>query len=142
MNNIADINVVTLHRYYIWANRMRTHFDEVLKSGYKTIESEKGIEVFLYMSYWYGGLYVVIEGWEELNLSDSKIDNLLNSSNVDLLRRYRNGVFHFQEKYYDKRFLEFMIEGENCANWVRELNKEFGRFFLEWFAKNKTRSNL
>ena len=22
--------LVTLHRYFIWANRMRTHFDEIL----------------------------------------------------------------------------------------------------------------
>jgi Resolvase, N terminal domain len=66
------------------------------------------IESFLYMSYWYGGLYVVIEGWQELSLSDAVIDATLQSPNVDLLRRYRNGVFHFQRDYNDERFLAFM----------------------------------
>jgi hypothetical protein len=81
---------------------MRTHFDEVLSRGAPVGEAE--IESFLYMSYWYGALYVVIEGWRELKLADTGIDNLLESPNVDLLRKYRNGVFHFQADYNDKRF--------------------------------------
>ena len=34
-------------------------------------------EVGMYMSYWYGGLFVVCEGWQELGLSDAKVDPLL-----------------------------------------------------------------
>jgi hypothetical protein len=49
------------------------------------------------MSYWYAALYVVIEGWRDLGLADATIDALLQSPNVDLLKRYRNGVFHFQK---------------------------------------------
>jgi len=63
---------------------MRTHFDEVLAQGVPAGKAE--IESFLYMSYWYGALYVVIEGWRELKLVDPAIDQLLQSSNVDLLR--------------------------------------------------------
>ena len=55
---------ITLHRYYIWANRMRTHFDDILVRGDELADHQ--IETFLYMSYWYAGLYVVIEGWREL----------------------------------------------------------------------------
>ena len=55
--------LVTLHRYFIWANHMRTHFveifDEILATK-KQLEGATEIESFLYMSYWYGGLYVVI----------------------------------------------------------------------------------
>ena len=83
------------------------------------------------MSYWYGGLFVVIEGWKELQLSDSVIDGLLASPNVELLRRYRNGVFHFQRDYHDQRFHEFMTQGIDEIVWVRALNEQFGRFFLE-----------
>jgi hypothetical protein len=102
-----------------------------------TIDPEKfKIESFLYMSYWYGGLYVVIEGWQELKLSDTVINGLLQSSNVDLLKRYRNGVFHFQKQYYDNRFIEFMSEGKDSVKWVRNLTQEFGRWFLEWFKTN------
>jgi len=43
----------------------------------------------IFMSYWYGALFVVIEGWRELQLSDPSIEPLLASDNVDLLKRYR-----------------------------------------------------
>jgi hypothetical protein len=121
--------IVTLHRYFIWANRMRTHFDWVISNG--ELAGEREIESFLYMSYWYGGLYVVIEGWRKLMLTDTVIDGLLQSPNVELLRRYRNGVFHFQPEYNDQRFLEFMEQGVDEVNWVRSVNEQFGRYFLE-----------
>lgn len=122
------LGLFTLHRYYIWCNRMRTHFDEVLSHGMPVGKTE--IESFLYMSYWYGALYVVVEGWRELKLVDTAIDELLQSPNVDLLRRYRHGVFHFQSGYYDTRFLAFMQEGIGSVAWVRSLNLQFGRYFL------------
>ncbi len=87
----------------------------------------------MYMSYWYGALYVVVEDWKELNLSDSIIDEMLKSNNVELLRRYHNGVFHFQKDYLDNRFIGIMKDGENAVKWVRNLNNEFGRYFLEKF---------
>lgn len=121
--------ILSLHRYYIWANRMRTHFDSILESGkHQTGIGE--IESFLYMSYWYGGLYVVIEGWKDLGLRDATIDTLLISPNVDLLRRFRNGAFHFQRKYNDQRFMDFMTEGIDAVEWIRQLNEQFGRYFL------------
>lgn len=128
-------HIFTLHRYYIWANRMRTHFDDILKKKLENKISDEffKIESRLYMSYWYGGLYVVIEGWKQLKLSDTEIDLLLKSKNVELLKQYRNGVFHFQKNYDDKRSLNFITQGENCVEWIRRLNREFGRFFLERF---------
>jgi len=120
----------TLHRYFIWANRMRAHFDEILSRG-NPFSGPGQIESFLYMSYWYGGLYVVIEGWQELKLVDPEIDALLQSPNVGLLRRYRNGVFHFQTEYNDTRFEAFMTEGAATVEWVRTLNSEFRRYLLQ-----------
>jgi hypothetical protein len=120
---------LALHRYFIWANRMRTHFDNILSGAVPVKNFE--IESWLYMSYWYAGLYVVIEGWRELQLNDAVIDSLLRSPNVELLRRYRNGVFHFQKAYMDDRFMAFITEGVNEVAWVRELNEQLGRFFLE-----------
>lgn len=80
------------------------------------------------MSYWYGGLYVVVEGWQELGLSDPIVDPLLKSSNVQLLRRYRNGIFHFQKDYMDERFHKFMAP-KDCVPWVRDLTNDFGDYF-------------
>jgi len=125
-----DPAVFALHRYYIWANRMRTHFDDLL-ARQRAGEARNEIEEFLYMSYWYAGLYVVVEGWQELGLSEPTIDNLLMSPNVDLLRRYRNGVFHFQKEYYDDRFVGFIGQGVEVVRWVRDLTLHLGRYFLQ-----------
>lgn len=162
MTNPTFDPMVALHRYFIWANRMRTHFQKVLgqlKPGEPlTWGSEHAIEAYMYMSYWYGGLHVVVEGWKELGSSDGEIDKLLETSTgrkvelpakeggatphivdekvVDVLRRYRNGAFHFQRDYFDDRFVKFM-QLEHAAEWARALNQAFGRYFLDWFKRRK-----
>jgi hypothetical protein len=132
-----DKNIFSLHRYFIWADRMRVHFDYILMKKLKSPKSKSDIETNLYMSYWYAGMYVVIEGWKELKLSDFKIEQLLDSPNVDLLKRYRNGVFHFQKEYFDERFLGFIRDGKNAVKWIRELREEFSRFFLDWVKRSE-----
>jgi hypothetical protein len=129
---------VALHRYFIWANKMRTDFDVLLtkRKNKKVPESLTLIEDNMYMSYWYAGLYVVIEGWRELKLEDTAIDNLLSREDyVELLRRYRNGVFHYQKDYFDSRFAEVWFQKKDFVTWVRELNRQFGRYFLQWHAR-------
>lgn len=131
-----DPKVITLHRYFIWCDRMRIHFHEVHKG--KTPEeirqegiSEAYIESFLYMSYWYGGLYVLIEGWEELGLNDPTIDALLeNEEYVAFLRRYRNGAFHYKPDYYDQRFQDLWKAGDEIVKWIRDLQEAFSKYFL------------
>jgi len=115
-----------LHRYFISADCMRVHFEGVVRGR----KEYREVDARLYMSQWYGNLYVVVEGWQDLGLTDPDIDKLLESSNVDLLRRFRNGVFHFQRDYYDKRFVEFLTDGEDVVGWVRDLNDHLGRFLL------------
>jgi hypothetical protein len=90
----------------------------------------------MFMSYWYGTLYVVIEGWRELRLSDARINELLKSPKVKSLKLYRNGVYHFQRNYFDDRFAGFM-KSKDSVEWVRELHGEFGRFFLEDAARRQ-----
>ena len=126
--------IITLHRYWIWANALRTHFDQKLLNN-KEQKKREDISWFadyegVFLSHWYSALYVVIEGWKTLHLEDKEIDLLLKSSNVDLLRRFRNGVCHFQPEYLDSRFVGFMAE-PSTVDWVRNLNREFGRYFLE-----------
>lgn len=136
--NTADNPVNILHRYFIWANRMRIYFDDVLKkhTEKKIDEHRFGIESMMYMSLWYGLLYVIIEGWESLKLNDAAIDGLLKSPNSDLLKRYRNAAFHYPKKrqYHDERFEKFFKE-KTTVKWVRELNSEFSRYFLDALKK-------
>ncbi len=139
--------MVSLYKYFIWADRMRVHFDKTLQKddsgpmfedGHIT---KNGLIEHLYMSYWYAALYVVIEGWQELKLEDKSINSLLKSNNVDLLKRYRHGVFHYQPEYWNNRLLDF-ITREGTADWIRAIHEAFSRFFLEWARKEKETQNL
>ena len=126
----------TLHRYFIWQLEMRTRFDEVLRDVDKRgLRLKRGqneeIDAFMWLSLWYGLLYVVIEGWQELQLHDQAVNRLLSSRNTDLLRRYRNGVFHFQADYDDERFLQ-LLSSEQTARWARDLSDALGRAFVRW----------
>ena len=97
------------------------------------MKSDRGIRVLAYLSYWYAALYVVIEGWQKLDLSNPVIDNLLKSPNVDRLKLYRHNVFHFHEPYFNIPLMAPLIESEDApVDWVRQLGDEFSRWFLEW----------
>lgn len=121
---------LSLHRYFIWANRLRDYFDAAIKKRDKTDDNAFADEVGLFMSHWYSALYVVVEGWKELDLHDPTVDDLLQSPNVELLKRFRHGTFHFQKNYFDGRFTTFWEESEDTVPWVRNLNRELGGYFL------------
>lgn len=136
----ADESIYALHRYFIWANRMRDHFHQSIEAqGPPPAPDDHPaymawlIGPFAYVSYWFAALYVVTEGWHKLGLSDSKIDALLDSSYCDLLKRYRNGVFHYQKTYFDRRFRDFIDKGDDIAEWADKVHNEVSRYFLEWY---------
>lgn len=73
-----------------------------------------------FMYYWYGSLYVVVEGFRSLHLTDQGIEALLGSPNANALRRCRNGAFHFKPTYFSARSLK-VINAPDFVNWVREV---------------------
>jgi hypothetical protein len=109
----------TLHRYFIWAHQMQIRFYELVPQIAQNPKIDRfdpeALLADMYMSFWYGELYVVVEGFQALKLSDPTIDPLFASPNLALLKRYRNGVFHYQKDYFDDRFLDFMQKGKDSA---------------------------
>jgi hypothetical protein len=76
-------------------------------------------------------LYVVIEGYKDLKLSDHNIDNLLSEIvYVDKLRLLRNALFHYQDDIRPTKLMEF-IDLEGSAEWIKKLDKCFEKFFIE-----------
>jgi hypothetical protein len=131
-----DEELVALYRYFVWANNMRVHFEDTLKrTGVVDLDTPDGFYVAMYMSLWYGCLYVVIEGWQELQLRDQEIDSFLTSPNVDLLRRFRNATFHYHREYLHEKFLAFLREGEATATWVRGMHNAFASYFAHEFEE-------
>src|SRR6266480_2170070 len=140
--------IFSLHRYWIYSNRMREYFEAALSASQQDstslaketdptkaiVEAAKfSIGPGIFMSYWYGSLYVVIEGWKQLQLTDPKIHPLIASPNVKLLKKYRDGVFHFQRNFGEDRFKGF-LSWRILSAWVRAIHSEFGRYFLERYS--------
>ena len=135
-------SMIALHRYWMWANSMRGHFERmVVEIPVRTYhDAQRVMLIEPYMSYWYAGLNVVIEGWRQLKLTDAQIDGLLKSRNVALLERYRNATFHYQPRYEDKKFEDLIVRGERVATWVKTLNTAFGRYFLTYLQAHRAAS--
>jgi hypothetical protein len=129
--------ILILFRYFTAASLMRQDFDGHLCSP-KDMEwvgddplrfliSKAGLKMCL----WYGMLYVVVEGWREAKLSDSEVDRLLASQNTELLRKFRNGMFHFQEdQWLPKKFSDFFVPTNKTVEWARALTAEFRRYLM------------
>ncbi len=87
--------------------------------------------MFARLSVWYALLYVVVEGFRELNLSHPEVDELLkNEECVDCLRLFRNATFHYQNDPLTEKTLKF-LEAKDSENWIRALNKALEKFFLQ-----------
>ncbi|MBN8693890.1 MAG: hypothetical protein J0L69_11900 [Bacteroidetes bacterium] len=85
----------------------------------------------LYLLYSYSGIYLVIEGWKELKLSDEKIDKLISSPYLERLRRFRNATFHYQKEPLSMKHLDFFgTEEEKTEVWLNEVYNEFERYFM------------
>jgi hypothetical protein len=133
--------VFSLHRYFLWCAEMREHYRQIAKQVSPTasfFENESAGRVFMYLSYWYAGLYVVCEGWQELKLSDSEIDALLQSPHLEFLKRFRNGVYHYHADYFDERFMDAFARGEDFDRWAESLTFSFARHFDAWAKSEAT----
>ena len=131
-----------LYRYFDWSERMLFHSEEFGEAAQgphgaadpRTPEFAR----FPYRAYWYAGTRVVVEGWNDLGLRDAEIDELLEGSpHVESLRRYRNGVFHFQSTYAESepKFLEFTDAGSESAEWIRRVTGAFRRWFSTYASR-------
>ncbi len=129
-----------LERYFVWCRAMAE--ESVRRSGEpapaKQAAAERPLNVTEYkvgafLGHWIAALCPVIEGWEELRLSDPEIDALLAEGDTKGYRgrlfRFRHGIFHFQRKLDDPRFSDFMDPTGEARLWMIQLEREFERFF-------------
>jgi hypothetical protein len=143
----TDAEIHTLHRYFVWANRLRDDFrSEIRSHGLPPCDKAELrrwlVRPFAYFSMWMAMLYVVCEGWAQLGLVAPSVESLLLEDRLRLLRRYRNGVFHFRKTYFDRRFTEFIDRGDAIGDWADDLHSAFSRHFMKWYRKRGTRYTL
>lgn len=134
------LEIVTLYRYFAYAAHMRDLFRRsvTVEQLKELAADEQGlVSLFystpgLYLLYSYSGLFVVVEGWQDLKLTDAKIDALIASPYVDRLKRFRNATFHYQKGVISPKHLDFFgTEEEKTEEWVGQLYDELARFFRE-----------
>jgi hypothetical protein len=78
-----------------------------------------------------GLMYVVIEGYRELECHDTALDELLSQTHyVEALRRFRNGTFHFQTEVVPPKLLAF-LEAEDSDKRMKSLYSAFNAFFMK-----------
>ena len=84
----------------------------------------------------------MIEGWRDRSFDDPTIHQLLGlGSHAELLRRYRNAIYHYQPTLIEPRPVAFLAEAEEAVPWTDTLHHEFCRFFDEMLASIPGQSN-
>lgn len=128
-------------RYLSWADLLNTLLETEIADEPTPTQAEAfrrhRWRRFGLMCYWYASLYVVIEAWDELRFTDPVIDRLLAHPKDfrTLLRRYRNGVFHFQSSLLDNKIVDLLQHGAAHVFWVRALHDELVRFCAEHLGR-------
>ena len=129
--------LLALTRHWLCADHLRSSFFEAYwkSNPQHLVESHGTLGVAFYWvsgpgvfsSLWFAALFVVIEGYRELTLSDPVIDQLLQSEHVEALRRYRNGVFHFQPSVFPSKLLE-LHEAHESEQWLDLIHRRLGAY--------------
>lgn len=139
MENYQEkIKTATLYRYFLYAVVMRDNLKkEDIESFLKSLEDDaSSVLLFfsspigVYLTSYYSSIYLIIEGWRDLKLSDAKIDELISSPYTDRLRLFRNATFHYQKEPISPKLLQFFGPKEDdTEKWINELYTEFGNYF-------------
>jgi len=121
-------------RYLYWADLRHRDWWEFMS------QKDAGVETAIpdwlgRLCYWASSLYVVIEGWERAKFEDPIIDALLGVPNHKyLLRKLRNGTFHYQPEIISPKMTEFFqsSDAEAILLWLHFLHEEFCRCLRDW----------
>ncbi|GAB4191745.1 MAG: hypothetical protein Tsb002_20800 [Wenzhouxiangellaceae bacterium] len=119
-------------RYLFWCDLLYQRYYEHDEADFDDT-SEATSLTFALSSQWLASMYVVIEGWDKASLQDEVIDDLLSlyEDFVVILKRFRHGVFHYQNETFDSRFTNFILNGSESLLWSFALMYEFKRFYWQ-----------
>jgi hypothetical protein len=131
-NSSGDLELV-----FSWGRYL--HWEELMFRNWTSYMDEKGAnattnyaEWLGVYNYWAASLYVVIEGWETAKFSDPIIHALLGQSNYkEMLRKLRNGTFHYQPSLIPQKFIDF-FQSSDVTLWLITLHEEFCRCLRDW----------
>lgn len=122
-----DRKIISWAQYLQWA--------DINYNRYICDEENTTTEEIAKCLQWFASEYVVIDGWTEIKATNEKIDKILTekSSSIQLLRRARNAVYHYQKKPLDKRLIEFVSDFSHDS-WLIDLHEFFLMYLLNYPA--------
>jgi hypothetical protein len=126
--------LVALHKHWVTADSINHHLRQSLSTpqeGSERALSDSGqmMSIFAALSVWYSLLYVVVEGYRELNYHDEQTDLLLaHAEYVTALRLFRNATFHYRGLQPSPKLMTF-LEAKDSETWIQELNRALKNFF-------------
>jgi hypothetical protein len=108
-----------MHRYQV-------HFKALFYSA-PDVETKQQVfpEFMVFTHYWLASLFVVADGWKQLNLTDPEINKMI-KRHWKSLYDLRNAIFHFQKR--DSKYKQFFDAAK--FNWAEELHASLRIFFL------------
>jgi hypothetical protein len=124
--------LLSLHRHWVWADRMKELFEFYLAEEWPIPEEHLGptspywiSSIFTCMCLWYGLLYVTCDGIEEH--AGVKVTSIAPSYNKIsfTLRRFRNAMFHVQASYWSDKLMN-VIRDDKIPDDIREVHKLVG----------------
>jgi len=124
---IDPLDIIAWGRYVFWADLQFRRYEAIPEN----IKSSKLLGI---VAHWLAAEYVVLEGWKELGWHDARIDDMLARypGHVDVLRRCRNAVYHFQRGLFDERIGKCLEDKDEELRWKGALHFEFQRFLLHF----------
>jgi hypothetical protein len=88
------------------------------------------LSAFRVISVYYAMIFVVLEGYLELKLSDTRVDSLIkDTAKVDTLRRFRNATFHYQSNPLSPKLMDH-LDQDRQGEWTRALAKALTSYLV------------
>jgi len=123
----------SIYRQWIWADQLRSYFELHLPEKELNISEDFTIEPYwMFMCLWYGILFTVLETLKEIKVSVPEIQEDINKM-YPVLKRYRNAVFHVQEKYWPVKWRTLILD-DSSADKIHLIHKQVGIFLLKNLA--------
>lgn len=130
--------LLSLHKYWMQANRMREDFIQEIKKLpdsadiedlYIYCSEENNIELHTYRDFWLASLYTVIRGYQDLKLNDNTIDDILsrNKKGIKELKKFRDSTRHFELP--TERNKKFVGLKNLSMTWIQGVHLSFNEYF-------------
>lgn len=146
MNNKTQ-NILSLHKYWMQANRMKEDLNyemEKLPENtniediYQYCSKTNNIAIHTYRDFWLASLFTVIQGYKTLKLTDDKINNLIsiNKKGISELKDFRDSTRHFELP--SERNKKMKKLSNLSIVWLQEIHYAFGKYLYEKISRLKS----